>query len=328
MVYFIMIERGKRVVTVFIVLGLMIAAAAALVVSIANNLVDYGVQMREGILPESLEKPEYQLLDYFGDSAFYKQAFDWVVGQHPEDVSTVTHDGLTLRGLFFLHPGARYAALVLPGWTDRKEYLYAEVKLMFDAGLSVLIPDQRSQGTSEGEYSSFGYFESMDAMGWINLLKEKGFHRIVLYGRSMGAATTMITACKYPQDIACAVEDCGFTSMRDEVSSFTRTRVRWVPPFLYPLLTWISNPLIKKRAGYQMEDASPISLLPGCQVPMLFIHGEEDTFVPYAMMADLYAAHPGPKERLSVENAGHALSLAVGGQQYINTVHNFIKKYL
>ena len=110
MVYFIMFERGKRVVTVFIVLGLMIAAAAALVVSIANNLVDYGVQMREGTQPESLEKPEYQLLDYFGDSAFYKQAFDWVVRQYPEDVSIVTHDGLTLRGLFFLHPGARNAA--------------------------------------------------------------------------------------------------------------------------------------------------------------------------------------------------------------------------
>ncbi len=77
-----------------------------------------------------------------------------------------------------------------------------------------------------------------------------------------------------------------------------------------------------------MHDASPISLLPECTVPMMFIHGTEDTFVPYDMMPDLYAAHPGPKEQLTVEGAGHALSLSVGGEEYVTKVHAFLRKYL
>ncbi len=194
----------------------MIAVGFAIVVSIANNLVEYAVHMRKGKEPESLEKVEFQLLEYFQDSAYYRQAFEWVCKQHPQDVSITSHDALTLRGLYFKHPDALDAALVLPGWTDKKEYMYAEVKLMYDAGLSVLVPDQRAHGVSEGEFSTFGYNETKDASRWKELLKQKGARRIVLYGRSMGAATVMLTACRYPTDIACAVEDCGYTSLDDE----------------------------------------------------------------------------------------------------------------
>ncbi len=314
--------------TVVWVLLAMAAIAIAIVFSMANNLVEFGVHMRKSIQPESLEKPGFTIPDYYKDNVYHQRAHAWIVAQQPEDVSIVSHDGLKLRGLYFQHPDAQDAALVLPGWTDIKEFLYPEVKLMYDAGLSVLMPDQRAHGTSEGEYSTFGYNEAKDANGWKAVLKQKGAQRIVLYGRSMGAATAMMTACLYPEDVRCAVEDAGFTSMLDEVNSFVSSRARWVPPFLYPLLTWISDPIIKSRAGYNMADASPISLLPECTVPMMFIHGMDDTFIPYDMMPDLYDAHPGPKEQYSVEGAGHVQSLPVGGEEYANRVHSFIRKYL
>ena len=312
-----------------LIILVLLLLAAGLVVSIANSLVEFGVRMRKSKVPASLEAPAYELSDYFENNAFYTAAYDWIIKQQPEKVAIVSEDGLHLRGIYIENPGAKNAALVLPGWTDIKEYMFAEAKLMYDCGLHVLIPDQRAQGISEGEYSTFGFRESQDAAGWTRLLVEKGAERIVLYGRSMGAATAMLTACnsQIPQ-IACVIEDCGFTSMRDEMSSFVRSRVRWVPPFLYPLLTLVSNPIIRMRAGYNIDDAAPIDVLPSCKVPMLFIHGEQDDFVPYAMMADLYAAHPGPKEQLSVPGAKHARSLTTDSEQYVKTVQAFVKKYL
>ena len=60
---------------------------------------------------------------------------------------------------------------------------------------------------------------------------------------------------------------------------------------------------------------------------MLFIHGEEDNFVPFDMMADLVAAHPGPKESMSVPGATHVNSLLKDTPGYQKKVQNFINQY-
>ena len=297
--------------------------------STAKSLFEYGVHMRPGIEPDPPEEPLDQVPERYQHSAYHQEALEWIKKQKREDVSVRTHDGLTLRGFLLLNNGTKDAAIAAPGWTDRKENLFAEAKLLYDSGLSVLVFDQRAHGASEGEYSSFGFYESMDLRLWIDFLRDRGYSRIVLYGHSMGAATVMIAAGSMPEGtVACAIEDCGFTSMRDAVSSFVRGRVRWLPPFTYPLLLRMAEPMIRKNAGYSVDDASPIAKMAGCTVPMLFIHGTDDSFVPYDMMPDLYDAHPGPKERLDVAGAGHIMSLTTDSVGYVDKVRSFISKYL
>lgn len=108
---------------------------------------------------------------------------------------------------------------------------------------------------------------------------------------------------------------------------FVRSRARWVPPLLYPLLTRFAMPMIQKRAGFAMDASAPVKALPRCKVPMLFIHGEADSFVPFAMQADLVAAHPGPKEHFSVPGAAHVNSLLKGSAVYTRRVSQFIDTY-
>lgn len=299
-----------------------------LVVSVINGIVNFALRMRKGKQPEEAAPP-VELAEKNLDSAHHRIAFEWMKTKPYEDVSIVSEDGLVLRGWYFAHPNARGSALCLPGWTDKKEEFYGEAKLMFDCGLNVLVPDERAMGQSEGQFCTFGDKESRDARLWLDELKKRGSGPVVVYGRSMGAATTMllVSSVKDPS-IVCAIEDCGYTSMRDEMLFFVRERVRWVPAFLYPLLAWLAAPILLKRADCHIERADPMAVLPRCAVPMLFIHGREDTFVPFDMMPDLHKAHPGPKEKLEVEGAKHARNLAVGGQKYIDTVKKFIDTYL
>ena len=62
---------------------------------------------------------------------------------------------------------------------------------------------------------------------------------------------------------------------------------------------------------------------------MLFIHGKEDSFVPFDMLDKVYAAKTqGEKEQLIVEDAGHAESYLRDPQTYFTTAFNFLNKYL
>lgn len=261
-------------------------------------------------------------------NAFYEDAYRWMLESEPEKLSVLSKDGLRLRGDLFQHPKARGTALLLPGWTDVKEYLYAEAKLLHDCGLNVLVVDERAHGESEGEYTTFGAKESEDAWQWIELLKTMGHQKLMIMGRSMGAATTMLAAAKDTEHtLLCAIEDAGFTSMHDEMTYFVRHRAGWVPPLLFSILIALATPIIKKRAGFDVAAASPIAHLPECKVPMLFIHGQEDRFVPYHMMPALFKAHPGPKESLSVPGAAHVCSLLEDTAGYQKTVQAFIDRY-
>lgn len=313
---------------VFAFLALLVLTGLGLLGAISLSLIDFGMKMRPGDAPEApAEEPALSEKDK--ESAHHRAAFEWIKTHPYEDVSIESEDGLLLRGWYFPCPGAENAALCMPGWTDTKEQFYGEAKVFFDLGLNVLVPDQRAMGQSGGQFCTFGDKERGDAGRWLKLLREKGNKRLVMFGRSMGAATAMLTVSgNDAADVVCAVEDCGYTSMRDELFSFIRSRARWVPPFLFPLLGKIARPLIFRKTGCRMEEASPISALPACRVPILFIHGTEDTFVPFDMMPDLFSAHPGPKEKMAVEGAAHARNLALGGVRYIETVHAFVKKYL
>lgn len=64
------------------------------------------------------------------------------------------------------------------------------------------------------------------------------------------------------------------------------------------------------------------------KTPILFIHGDEDDFVPYYMMEELYNATSSEKEMLTIKNAGHAKASEVDPETYWTTVSNFTSKYI
>ena len=111
--------------------------------------------------------------------------------------------------------------VVAHGYMTNKEYMAPQIKMFHDAGFNVLAPDDRGQGQSEGNYIGYGWPDRLDYLKWINqIIKKQGKQsQIALYGVSMGGATVMyLSGEKLPPQVKSIVEDCGYTSIIDELA--------------------------------------------------------------------------------------------------------------
>ncbi len=194
-------------------------------------------------------------------------------------------------------------------------------------GFNVLLPDARGHGMSEGHYKGFGWHERIDYLKWIELvnLKNGWEEQIVLHGLSMGGATVMMTSGEIlPPNVKAIVEDCGYTSAYEQICYQFGVQ--------YKIPKWLAMPstniLTKLRAGYTFKEASAIKQVEKNRVPMLFIHGESDDYVPYDMVHKLYETCNAPKEIYTVAGANHANSFYEEPDKYIKTVEKFLKQYI
>ncbi|MGI6215440.1 MAG: alpha/beta hydrolase [Christensenellales bacterium] len=311
-------------------IALLVLVALALLISFsaAHTIVEKEVRRRKTKQANLFEPREYDYFQEEIDSEYYKQAYKWVKEQEKQVLSIESEDGLKLNAHYYKKDGAKNTAIIAPGWTDVKEKFFTPVKMFYDLNFNVLIIDQRAQGTSEGEYNTFGVMESSDVLKWVSYLKEnKLADKIVLWGISMGAATIMLAASKLDENspVVCAVEDCGYTDMEDQFLFVMGSRAPWLPAFLGVFIIKIVRLLLKRRAGFSSLDAAPVNKLPECKIPMLFIHGDEDDFVPFYMLEDLFNAHKGPKQKLVIKGAKHAQALYKGTEQYISALQDFLK---
>lgn len=140
----------------------------------------------------------------------------------------------------------------------------------------------------------------------------------------MGAATVMMTAGEpLPKNVVSIVEDCGYASVNEELT-YQLKELFGLPAF--PLIP-VTSLVTKVRANYFFGEADVVKQLHKNQLPILFIHGDADTFVPFHMLDEVYEATNGPKEKWVVPGAEHAKSYAVDPEQYRQKVKAFLEKY-
>jgi len=80
----------------------------------------------------------------------------------------------------------------------------------------------------------------------------------------------------------------------------------------------------RRAAGYRFDEYSTLDALRYNRVPVLFVHGKEDKFVPTWMSQKNYEACPGKKRILLVENAGHGSSVFENQPLYEKTEKEFL----
>lgn len=230
-----------------------------------------------------------------------------------EDWSLQSWDGLALHALYIPAPWPSRRAMVLVhgyGSTGLDEYARF-VRFYHELGFHLLLPDNRAHGQSEGKYIGFGWLDRPDLLDWIGrLIARLGADcRIGLHGISMGAAAVMMVGgeADLPEHVRAIVEDCGYTSVHDEFSFQLRHRMR-LP--VWPILP-LTDAYCRCKAGYGFREASALKQVQKIRLPILFIHGEEDDFVPTNMARELYEACPSQaKELYLVPGAAHACAYA------------------
>ena len=217
-------------------------------------------------------------------------------------------------------------AIVVHGYTSEGLKMSSYANNFYNAGYNIIVPDLRSHGLSEGDYIGMGWDDRLDIISWINyILNENNDSEIVLFGVSMGAATVAMTSGEnLPSNVKAIVADCGYTSVWNEFS-YQLDRLFSLPEF--PIMN-VSSLITKIRAGYSLKGASTIEQVKKSKTPILYIHGDQDDFVPYYMMDELYNATNSEKEKLTIKGAEHAKAADVNPTLYWNNVFNFINKYI
>ncbi len=217
-------------------------------------------------------------------------------------------------------------AIVVHGYTSSAEGMTRYIRNFYEQGFHVVAPDLRGHGNSEGEYIGMGWHDRLDMLQWIDeIIELDPDAEIALFGVSMGGATVMMTSGEeLPANVKVIVEDCGYSSVSD-VFVYQLDDLFGLPEF--PVIN-AANTITNIRAGYDLYEASAVEQVAKSKNPILFIHGDQDTFVPYEMLDDVFEAAAVEKEKLIIKGAGHGEAEKVDPQNYWSTIWEFVGRFI
>lgn len=281
--------------------------------------------------PSSVEKDyRYSLEGISQDYPYVRTWVDSLMQVHAlRDTFIQADDGTRLHALYAAaQDTTSRTAVIVHGYTDNAVgmlmigYLYHH-----DLHYNILLPDLRYAGLSEGDHIQMGWNDRTDVMRWMETANKLfgDSTQMVVHGISMGAATTMMLSGESQAPyVKCFVEDCGYTSVRAQFTKELDEQFH-LPSFpLIDLASWIC----RLRFGWDFDEASALTAISQCQLPMLFIHGDADTYVPTYMVYELYQVKPEPKSLWVVPNAGHAVSYRDNRAEYTRRVRAFTSQYI
>jgi fermentation-respiration switch protein FrsA (DUF1100 family) len=277
--------------------------------------------MQENAVPDQLEETwgKYKPL--------IQEGVDWIKSQEIEEVSVISYDGLKLQGVWLPTKNPSHKVMfVLHGYRSSGIANFAPMTRFYhELGYNVLIVDHRGHGRSEGDYVGFGVLDSKDAKEWIQFIIDKVGEsaEIILHGISMGGATAVALCCEnLPPQVKGIISDCAFTSPWEVFEHVLRTSYH-LPSF--PILN-IADKLSREYAGYGFTDIDNIERVKFSKLPILFIHGAEDTFVPTNMSERMYDACTSEKELVIIPEAKHGESCLKFPKEYQQAVNKFLSK--
>ena len=254
---------------------------------------------------------------------------DWVNAQPFEQLTLTARDGLKLSGYYLpaTKPTDKLVILTHGYLGHAKQMgLYGQ-HYYTDLGYNLFMPDARGHGKSEGNYYGFGWPDRLDLIDWTRALTEKlgPDTQIAYHGLSMGAATVLMASGEeLPRQVKAIIADSPYASVY-QLFEYQMNRMFHLPAF--PLLDGTSL-LTKIRAGYSFREASALHEVEKTNVPILYIHGESDTFVPTRLAKDLYQHTSSDAELFLVPNANHGESFALDGDGYKLEIDDFLGRYL
>ena len=257
-------------------LTLAAAVPAAISYAAAVKVFQFGFNRYEG--NTFWEKGEVKNVH----SVRMNKAIRWIRAQEFKKVIIRSSDRLRLFGRIFECENPRGVIILMHGYHSSAIHDFScAVKYYHDLGFTLIMPDQRAHGNSDGKYVTFGIKEKDDCRLWAEYAARKYKDLpIFLDGISMGASTVMLASGgKLPEAVCGIIADCGYSSAEAICAHVLKKRMGIPPALVMPLAKQIA----KHRAGVDFADGDVTRALIRNTRPLLMVHGEADTFVPVYM---------------------------------------------
>ena len=242
-------------------------------------------------------------------------------------VEIESEDGISLVGHLRTCERPKRIILAMHGWRSSWDQDFGMIAPFWErCGCTVLYAEQRGQNDSGGDYMGFGMLERYDCLDWVNWLNLEFPEKLPIYlaGVSMGASTVLMTAgLELPDNVVGVAADCGYTSAQAIWRHITEDNLH----LSYGIRRFDINDICRRKIQLEPMDCSTVDALKRTKLPVLLIHGTDDSFVPVEMSYENYKACAGPKKLLVVPGADHGMSYYVAREEYEQTALAFFAAY-
>ena len=278
--------------------------------------------------PEKTVADPYSCIDQGGYGKFLhvtRPLIDNAISLPYEDIYTTSHDGLKLRGRYYAVKEGAPLVIQFHGYrsTPLKDFSGAGIMSM-EFGYNFIMVDQRAHGKSEGRTISFGYYEQLDALRWIDYARERfgSDIKIVLQGISMGAATVLLASASenLPENVVGVMADCPYSTTRAILCRVIKKDMNLPTSLAYPVLR-LGARLYGK---FDPDKTDVVAAVERSRVPVLLMHGEEDKLCPVSMSEEI--AKTGKCDFHRFPNAYHGISYLLDTERYKGVSREFLAK--
>jgi pimeloyl-ACP methyl ester carboxylesterase len=140
--------------------------------------------------------------------------------------------------------------------------------------------DFSGAGYSEGDYVTLGYDEKDDIGAVIEYLRnELNIQKIILYGRSMGAVSSLRYAEMDP-NLKAIVLDSPFSDFEKLCQEILSNKF-FLPSLMSKfLISMAADRIVEKVPNFDIYSFKPFENAKNVQVPIIMIHGIQDSLVP------------------------------------------------
>lgn len=240
-----------------------------------------------------------------------------------KEYSITSYDGLKLYGKYYHFYDNAKMELMFHGYKGNSESdLSGGILRAKLIGRNVFVVDSRASGKSQGSVITFGVKEHLDCLKWVDFIVNNVDKnaQIILTGVSMGAATVvMASGYELPKNVIGVLADCGFTSGKNIIKDVVKS-MKLPPNIIYPFI-WLGAKIF---GNFDISSKGAEDYVKNSTVPVLFIHGEDDDYVPYQMSEVNYNNCTSKKKKLViVKGAGHALCYMANSELYLKEITEF-----
>ena len=242
-----------------------------------------------------------------------------------EDVSLTTSDGLKLAAWYIPNDAGRGTVIYCHGHTNHRGQMLDQAAFLHANGFSGLLIDFRRHGDSEGDLTTFGYYEWRDVQAAMRYaVDERGEEGpVILWGVSMGAATALLTASE-ESGIDAVIAESSFYAASETLRS-DLSRMFGLPTVPFGFLT---STITELRVGIKIDDLDIGRAVSGLEnTSVLLVGGTADRRMPLANNERLFEQIPGAGKEIHVaEGATHGDIWEMDREAYAEKVLAFLEK--